>query len=576
MTNYHDGTAIVRGFASTTGDDYQLNTTTLLRHAARTHPEQQIVYRTADGDWDRYSYGECFRRVNRAAGALRTLGVEPGDRIGVLDWNTRRHFELYYAIPGLGAVMLQMNARLSAEDLGYVASHSGASVIAVDESLLPQAEAIAPHVPGVRGWIVLTDRPLSQISTTLEPLYHYEELLAVEPEEFEWPVIDERSAYSACYTTGTTGRPKGVYYSHRAIYLHAMSVAANVGLSMDDCTMLITPMFHVQCWGLPQAATYMATKLVLPGRYGTEDTGVLADAMITEEVTLTSGAPAIFQAMLDDIRAHADKPDLSRTRMLSGASEPPLALMREFRELTGAEVIQVYGATETAPLIAMNRPKPSVRHRLNEDGLWNLKRKQGLLFPGVDFVLLGSNGKRLPHDGKSVGEICVRGPWVTTGYHDLDDADDRFVDGYWRTGDAGTIDPDGYLKLTDRIKDVIKSGGEWISSIDMENVLTAHPAVREAAVVGLPHPKWQERPIAVVVFDSGKQATQDELRAHLSSTFAKWQLPDDFVVTDAVPRTSVGKIDKKRIRFQYADLYLDQATPRRTDSTSHLYTQEES
>ena len=555
MTTPHQPAHIVQGCPSTMGDDYQLNTTTLIRHAARTHPEQEIVYRTPGGGWDRYTYGECYARVCRSANALRALGVGPGDRVGILDWNSRRHFELYYAIPGLGAVMLQMNLRLGAEDLGYVVGHSQASYILVDETLLPIAEAVAPHVPGVKGWIVMSDKPLAQIKTRLAPLYHHEDLLAAAEPVIEWPVIDERSAYSACYTTGTTGRPKGVYYSHRAIYLHSMAMATNVGMTLDDCTMLITPMFHGQCWGLPQAATLMANKIVLPGRYMMEDTAPLTEAIIAEGVTVTNGAPAIFQPMLQYIETLAVKPDFSRLRMLSGATEPPLQMMTGFHELTGAEVVHAYGATETTPLATINRLKPSLKRRLAPADRWNLKRKQGLLVTGVDVKILGADDQELPHDGQSMGEICIRGAWITTSYHDMPDAAERFVDGWWRSGDVGSIDIDGYLKVTDRIKDVIKSGGEWISSIDMENALVSHPAVRDAAVVGIAHPKWQERPLALVVLKPGQLATLEELHAHLSSAFAKWQLPEQVLFVESIPKTSVGKLDKKLIRAQHADLY---------------------
>lgn len=550
---------IVQGCPSTMGDDYQLNTTTLIRHAARTHPEQEIVYRTAGGGWSRYTYGDCYTRICRTANALRKLGVGPADRVGVLDWNSRRHFEAYYAIPGLGAVMLQMNLRLGVEDLSYVVSHSQTSYILVDETLLPMAEAIAALVPNVKGWVVMTDKPLSEIKTTLSPLFHHEDMLAEASPTMEWPVIDERSAYSACYTTGTTGRPKGVYYSHRAIYLHSMALVTNVGMTLDDCTMLITPMFHGNCWGLPQAATLMANKIVLPGRYMAEDTAPLTDAIIKEGVTVTNGAPAIFQPMLQYIETLAVKPDLSRLRMLSGATEPPISMMTGFHDLTGAEVIHAYGATETTPMVSVNRLKPSLKARLSHEERWNLKRKQGLLISGVDVKLLTADGQELPHDGVAVGEICVRGPWISTSYHDMPDSQDRFVDGYWRSGDVGSIDANGYLKLTDRIKDVIKSGGEWISSIDMENLLVGHPAVREAAVVGVAHPKWQERPLVLVVRKLGQEVTAEEIRQHLSTAFAKWQLPEDILFVDVLPKTSVGKLNKKLIRNEYADFYGEHA-----------------
>ncbi len=400
---------IVRGCPSTMGDDVQLNTTTLIRHAARTFGEQEVVYRTQTGGWNRTTYAESYRRMCRLANALSGLGIGPGDRVGVLDWNSRRHFELYFAVPGLAAVMIQLNQRLGMEDLGYVIDHSRAGLIAVDESMLYLAEALAPKLPHVRGWIVMSDKPLAEIETTLSPLHHYEDLVAAASDEIDWPEVDERSAYSACYTTGTTGRPKGVYYSHRAIYLHAMMLANSLGMTADDCTMLITPMFHGNCWGLPQAVALVASKLVLPGRYVAEDTAPLTDAMIAEGVTVTNGAPAIFMPMLRYIETLKVKPDFGRLRMLCGASEPPLAMMRGFRDLTGAEVVQAYGATECSPIVTLNRTKPSLQ-RLDDDARWNLKRKQGLMVSGVDVLLLDTQDRPLPHDGEAVGEICVRGP----------------------------------------------------------------------------------------------------------------------------------------------------------------------
>jgi fatty-acyl-CoA synthase len=547
---------IVTGYPSTMGDEVQLNTTTLIRHAARTHGDQQIVFRTPDGGWDRYTYGECYQRVCRAANVLRGLGVEPGDRVGVLDWNNRRHFELYWAISGVAAVGLQMNPRLGPDDLEFVVQHSDATFIAVDETLLPIAEAIASQTDRIKGWIVMTDRPLSAIKSTLSPLYHYEDLLTASDASVDWPEIDERSACSACYTTGTTGRPKGIYYSHRAIYLHSVAIALAVGMTIDDCTMPVTPMFHGQSWGLPQAATLMANKIVLPGRYLAEETAPLTEAIIREGVTIANGAPAILQPMLEHIRARGERPDLSRTRLLSGATEPPLSLMRGFHDETGAEVIHMYGSTETTPLVTMNRLKPTLKDTLTADERWNLKRKQGLPATGIDISIRNPKGVDLPHDGLSVGEICVRGPWITAKYHGMPDSGDRFTDdGFWRSGDAGTIDQFGYVKLTDRIKDVIKSGGEWISSIDMENAIMAHPSVLEAAVFGVPHPKWHERPLALVVVRSGHELSADVVRKHLASQFAKWQLPEQVIFTNAIARTSVGKIDKKLLRVDYQHAY---------------------
>ncbi|MEV0075373.1 long-chain-fatty-acid--CoA ligase [Nocardia neocaledoniensis] len=547
---------IVSGLPSTHGDHYQLNTTTLIRHAARTYPEQEIVFRTAAGGWDRYSYLDAYRRIGQAGNVLRELGVGPADVVGILDWNSKRHFELYWAIPGLAAVMLQMNLRLGPEDLGYVTAHSKASVVLVDESLLHVAEAIAPYAPDVRTWVVMSDRPIEEISTSLPDVRHFESLMAAADTDVEWPMVDENSAYSACYTTGTTGRPKGVYYSHRGIYLHSMAMAARLALSADDAAMLITPMFHGQSWGLPQGAVYAAAKVVLPGRYVAEDTSVLVDAMIAEQVTVANGAPAIFQPMLDYIKTLDTKPDFGRARLLSGATEPALSLMRGFHDLTGADIIHAYGATETTPLVTVNAgTKATLRDTLTTEQRWDLKRCQGLPVTGIDVRIVDDQGNDLPHDGRSAGEILFRGPWIIERYFELDDDADRFIDGWWRSGDVGTIDERGYLKLTDRLKDVIKSGGEWISSIDMENALLAHPKIAEAAVIGVPHPKWQERPVALVVTDDGQELPLAEIHDLLASAFAKWQLPDTVLYLDSLPRTSVGKLDKKTMRAAHSSLY---------------------
>jgi len=548
---------LVKGRPSTHGDSYPLNTTTIIRHAARTYPEQEIVYRTADGGWDRYSYADAYARIKKGANALAGLGIGPGDVVGILDWNSRRHFELYWAIPGLAAVMLQMNLRLAPEDLGYVSEHAEASWVLVDETLLPVAEKLAPLSPGIKGWIVMTDKPWGEISTTLTNVHHYEDLLAAADADIDWPLIEENSAYSACYTTGTTGRPKGILYSHRGLYLHTMAMAGGLNMTSEDATMLITPMFHAQCWGLPQGAVQTMGKVILPGRYSLDDTPALVDAMIAEGVTVANGAPAIFQPMLDYIKTLDIKPDFSNMRLVSGSSEPPLSLMRGFHDLTGADVIHAYGATETTPLVTINRGlKPSLQGAITDEEKWDRKRSQGLMCAGVDFRLVDPMGVDLPFDGVAQGELLVRGPWIIEHYSKLDDGD-RFLDGYWRTGDVGTIDAHGYLKLTDRLKDVVKSGGEWISSIDMENALMAHPRILEVAVVGIEHPKWQERPVVVAATTDRGTIPLAEIHALLEGKFAKWQLPDTVEYVNNVPRTSVGKLDKKNIRATYATLYTN-------------------
>jgi len=558
MTNDGRGSgagSIIRGFPSTMGDDHPLNVPSLMRHAARTFGEQEIVYRRSGAGFDRCTYRQCYERICRGAQALRSIGVGPGDRVGVLDWNGRRYFELYCAIPAIGAVLLQLNLRLNPEELGFILAHSGASVLCVDESLLPLAEALAPGAPGVKAWVVMSDRAPEEIVSSLRPSHHYEQLLAAATADFEWPLIDERSAYAAAYTSGTTGRPKGVYYSHRSAYLHALSASLGLGLSLEDTMLMLTPMYHAQGWGLPQTGPLCAAKLVLPGRYSTEDIGFIVDTMIAEEVTVASCVPSLLLAMLAHIERMPQKPDFGRLRLLCGGAQPPLAAMLRFEELTGGVVMQAYGATETSPLVAINRAKPSLRKRLSADARLALRTAQGLPSTGVDIKILDAEDRELPHDGKSVGEICVRGPWCTTSYHELPAGEARFIGGYWRSGDVGCIDPHGYIKLTDRLKDVIKSGGEWISSIDMENALVAHPAVAEAVVVGIPHPKWDERPLALVVLKAGAVTSDEALREHLLGQFAKWQLPDQIRFVERIAKTSVGKLDKKLVRAEYATLY---------------------
>ncbi len=548
----------VTGCPSTSMDDYQLNTTTFIRHSARTYPDQEIAYRSATGELRRYSYLESYRRMMRLANALESIGAEPGDRIGVLDWNTHRHFELYFAIPGIGATLVQMNLRISSEDLSYVANHSEVSFIAVDESLLSIAEAIAPNLANVKGYIIMSDRPVSKIQTSLSPLYGYEELLAGSDPIYEWPAVDETTAYSACYTSGTTGRPKGVYFSHRNIVLHTMTLAAYIAISSDDCALIIVPMFHGQSWGLFSACAMVGANLILPGRYTAEETAPLVDLMVQEKVTIAHGAPAIFLPMLEYISTMKEKPDFSRARFLSGATEPPLSMMRGFKELTGAEIIHAYGATETTPLVTLNyHLQPSLIGQLTSEQRWELKRKQGLPISGVDVKIVDSRGEEVPHDGTSIGEVCMRGPWVASRYHNAPGTDANFLNGYWKSGDAATMDPNGYLKVVDRIKDVIKSGGEWISSIDMENAIIGHKDVLDAAVVGLPHPKWQERPLALVVLRSGSMVGEDDIRTLLLERFARWQLPDQILFVSEIPKTSVGKTSKKTIVEHYRNLYSE-------------------
>lgn len=542
---------MLTGIPSTLGDSYQLNTTSLIRHAATVFGDVEVVYRRSDGSWGRSNYADEFKRMAQLAQGLADLGVGAGSMVGVLDWNSRRHLELYFAVPGVAATMLQLNLRLAPEDLAYVVSHSKSDWIFVDESLLQVAESLAPKLD-VKGWVVMTDKPIAEIETSLNNVVSYEDLIADKPETFDWPVVDEKTAAYAGYTTGTTGRPKGVYYSHRSIYLHTMGGLAALHAGFDDCVMPITPMFHVLSWGFPQNAVAAGAKLVLPGKFAAEEFGAIAQAFVEEKVTLANGAPAIFGPMLQMMKKMPQAPDLSGVRLVSGSSEPPLSMMRGFKEVTGADVIHGYGATETTPLASTNwKIRPGLD--LDEEEKWDLKRSQGLPVIGVEMKTVDPEGNELPRDGKSMGELLMRGPWITESYYQLPDNADRFLDGWWRSGDVGTIDEYGYLKITDRLKDVIKSGGEWISSIDMENAILDNPDVSEAAVIGVPDEKWDERPVAYVVANPGAEVTRDAIVETLSARFAKWQMPDEVRVVDEMPRTSVGKLDKKLLRKDWEE-----------------------
>jgi fatty-acyl-CoA synthase len=537
-------------------DDYQLNLINIIKHGARNFEKQEIVCKMGTGMF-RYTYAEAYARMQRLASALNSLGIKVGDRVGVMDWNTYRNYEMYFGIPGMGAVMLLMNLRLAPHDLAYVVNHAETKLVVVDEFLVPLVEAIAPQCPTVRGYVILTDRKLEEVKTKLSPVYSYEELLRRAAPTYEWPNMDEKAACAACYTTGTTGKPKGVYYSHRSTYLHAMAIGNNAQLSPRDCFFQLVPMFHAMGWGGAYFSTLVGAKFVLPGMYNLQRLDELAAIMIEEKVTSSAGAPALLMPMLEYIRKLDKKPDFTGARILSGASEPPLKMMRDYLELTGAEIIHAYGATETSPLASINRLKPWL-DGLSDADKWDLRRKQGYVVSGLDVRILDPSGKEVAHDGKAAGEFCLRGPWITGSYYNPEAPSTQFSeDGYWKSGDAGTMDPDAYLKITDRVKDIIKSGGEWISSVDMENAIVGHPAVLEAAVIGVSHPKWEERPLALVVLreeHKGKVTKQDLLN-HLAKSFAKWQLPDEILFVQEISKTSVGKIDKKVLREKFKGVY---------------------
>ena len=549
---------IISGFPATTNKEYQLNVINLIKHAVRNYGKQEIVSRKHNGTLFRYRYKDAYERMQRLANSLDTLGIKPGDTIGILAWNTHENYEIYFGIPGTGAVMLLLNMRLAPNELVYIVNHSKAKFIFVDETLIPIAEGFASECETVEGFVIITDKELSEVKTNLKPLFSYEELLKKASPAINWPIIDENSAYGACYSSGTTGRPKGVYYSHRGMYLQAITYANIASMSVNDCIFQIVPMFHVMGWNTPHAATFVGAKLVFSGKYSINDLNELADILVQEKVTVANGAPAILMPMLEYLRGLDRKPNLSGIRIISGASEPPISMMKGYWNLTKGLIVHSYGSTEAMAIVTLNIPKPWLERELSEEENWNLKKKQGMIVTGLDVKIVDLEGNELPHDGKSPGEILLRGPWVTSSYFNAPGSENQFTeDGYLKSGDVGTIDSEGFLKITDRIKDVIKSGGEWISSIDMENEILSFPGVLEACVVGAPHPKWEERPLALVVLREGfKSVKKEDIQEHLSKKFAKWQLPDEILFVKSIPKTSVGKLNKKEIRKQYKDIYI--------------------
>ncbi len=548
---------IVKGFQANSNSNYQLNVIDLMKHAIRNYSRQEIASRNLDGTLFRYTYSDAYERMQRLANSLESIGIKVGDRIGVIAWNTYQHFEIYFGLPGMGAVMVSLNLRLAPQDLAHVINHSGIKYLIIDEDLIQVVESVIPLCKGLLGYIIITHKPLNEVETILKPIYSYEDLLMEALPNYEWLNLDENSAYAACYTTGTTGKPKGVYYSHRNVYLQAIMFATHFSMSVNDIIFQLVPMFHVLGWSKPQAATYVGAKLIFSGKWNLNDLEELTNIFVQEKVTASAAVPAVFMAMLEFIRKMEQKPDLTGARLICGGSEPPIALMRGFWDETGAEIIHSYGSTEAMAITTLNIFKPWLETELSEEELWNLKKKQGIIVSGLEIKIVDKNGKELPHDGKSSGEILLKGPWITENYFNAPQTVDSFTErGYFKTGDAGCLDSEGYLKITDRIKDVIKSGGEWISSIDMENSLMSHSNILEAAVVGIFHPKWDERPLALVVLrEENKLTSKEEIRKHLAKSFAKWQIPDAIIFVDKIPRTSVGKLDKKRIRIEYGGQY---------------------
>ncbi|KAA2255232.1 long-chain fatty acid--CoA ligase [Solihabitans fulvus] len=536
-----------------TMQDQPLTITQILRHGSTVHGEAQVATWTGT-EARRRSYAEVGRRAARLAWALRGLGVTGDERVGTLMWNNAEHLEAYLAVPSMGAVLHTLNLRLAPNQLAYVINHAEDQVILVDGSVLPLLTAIEPLLTTVRHIVVVGTGDASALAGSGRTVHDYEELLAAQPDEFDWPELDERSAAAMCYTSGTTGDPKGVAYSHRSTYLHSMQIntAESFGLSWSDIVLPVVPMFHANAWGLAYAAFMCGASMLMPDRY--LQPAPLAAMIAAEQPTVAGAVPTIWSGLLDELDARpVDVSSLDR--VVVGGSACPPALMRAFQERHQVTILHAWGMTETSPLGAVAHPPA----RVSEEDAWAYRYTQGRFPCGVRARLIGPDGSVMPHDGDSVGELEVRGPWVAAAYY-LDQDAEKFDDGWLRTGDVATISADGYLTLTDRAKDVIKSGGEWISSVDLENNLMAHPSVAEAAVIAVPDPQWSERPLATVVLREGATAGVEELRDFLAERVPRWQVPERWAIIAEVPKTSVGKFDKKRLRARYADGELDVLT----------------
>ena len=529
--------------------DRQLTVTSILRHAQTLHEDSEIVSITADIPLHRYSYKDCFARAAKLANALARLGANPGDRIGTLAWNDFRHLEIYYAVACSGLVCHTINPRLFEEQIEFIVNHADDQWLFVDVAFLQKVESLASKLSGVKGFVVLTDAA-NLPATSLPNVVAYEELIENESTEFAWPELDENTACALCYTSGTTGNPKGALYSHRAIVLHSYgeSLPDALGLKVRDTILPVVPMFHVNAWGIPYAGVMTGAKLVLPGpKLGDGET--LYDLIENEGVTIALGVPTVWLNLLN--YTEAQKKSFSTfDRVVIGGSACPMSMLTKFEEEYGVRVLHLWGMTEMTP-IGTGYTELSDAADLGRDALFERKAKQGRPVFGVELRIVDDNEQPLAHDGKAFGALQVRGPWVCESYYQMSGSDAHTDDGWFRTGDVATIDPNGFMQITDRTKDVIKSGGEWISSIELENIAVAHPGVAEAAVIGVPHPKWDERPLLVVVKAEGSNASEDELLAWYDGKVASWWVPNGVAFVDEIPHTATGKISKLTLRASF-------------------------
>ncbi|MFB3162881.1 long-chain fatty acid--CoA ligase [Neobacillus sp. 179-J 1A1 HS] len=525
-----------------------LTMTQMIERAERYFPKKQVVSRTSSGI-QRFTYKQIGERTRRLADSLTKLGVEKGDRVGTLAWNHHRHLEAYFAIPCIGAVLHTINIRLSPHHISYIINHAEDTVLLVDPDLIPLLEKCAHKLKSVKAYIIMSDDKVLP-ETTLSPIYDYETLLADANPTFQYPEdIEENDPAGMCYTSATTGNPKGVVYSHRGIFLHSMALglADSAAISEKDIALPVVPMFHANAWGMPFAAVWFGTSLVLPGPYFTPK--LIAELIETEKVTITAGVPTIWLGLLKELDEGSY--DLSSLRgVLCGGSAAPKGMIKAFEQRHNIPFLHAYGMTETSPLVVISTLK-SYQENLDYEERLEIRAKQGILVPGLSIKVVGKDGE-VAWDGKEMGELCIKGPWIASEYYKDERTHDAFRDGWLHTGDVVTIDKEGFVKIVDRTKDLIKSGGEWISSVDLENALMAHEAVFEAAVVAVPHEQWQERPVACVVLrDSYKdKVKKEDLLEFLIPQFAKWWLPDEILFLEEIPKTSVGKFLKITLREQ--------------------------
>jgi fatty-acyl-CoA synthase len=525
-----------------------LTITEVMRHAERVNGDTEIVSVTADNPRHRYTLKDAFKRVRQLANALQKSGIKKGQRVATLAWNDYRHLELYYAVSCSGAVLHTINPRLFPEQIEYIANHAEDAIVFFDPLFAPLIESLKDKLPTVARFICLTDQAhLPEAS--IEGLVDYERYIASESDEFDWPQLDEQAASSMCYTSGTTGNPKGVVYSHRSTVLHSMGSAMPdaFSLSMDEVIMPIVPMFHVNGWGLAYSAPMTGAKLVMPGPK-MADGETLTSLINDEGVTMTAGVPVVWLTLLNHLKA-SDLKVPSLSRIVVGGSACPELLIREFAEFFGVTVHHAWGMTEMSPLGTYNKLKPQLKA---SGETMAIELKQGRPIFGVDIRIEDGNGNELPWDGKQFGSVKVRGPWIARGYYGMNDSVDE--NGYFETGDVATIDEHGYMQITDRVKDVIKSGGEWISSIELENIAVGHPAVKEAAVIGVTHRKWGERPLLLVVPEG--EIDKNELITYFEGKVAKFCIPDAVEIVDELPHTATGKLSKKDLRTDFSSYIL--------------------